>query len=223
MPPLPLRMGRKGGVDAFRSRFFGRAQRRGRHPRPWRCPVVAGFEVDLAQLGLGGKVHTESAAGQIKAGIAPQDGHAVALAVVQIDGILSPHLVHRAEKSPGQRRARLWVLRRTVVSVQAVSVCRNFWRRKCRTASTAQRTASRIPSTVSINIPSMSGSASSAAFWALAMTSSVETISVRSNGLGGKRVKSQWMNCRMPWNSQVTPCTTMLFKNSCSTGTIPPK
>ena len=38
----------------------------------------------------------------------------------------------------------------------------------------------------------------SAAFWALAMTSSVDTISVRSNGLGGKRVKSQRMNCRMP-------------------------
>ena len=70
--------------------------------------------------------------------------------------------------------------RRTVVSMQAVFVCRNFWRRKCRTASTAQRTASRIPSTVSIDIPSMSGSASSAAFWALAMTSSVETISVLS-------------------------------------------
>ena len=34
--------------------------------------VVAGFEVDLAQLGLGSKVHTESAAGQVKAGIAPQ-------------------------------------------------------------------------------------------------------------------------------------------------------
>ena len=63
--------------------------------------VVAGFEVDLAQLGLGGKVHTESAAGQVKAGIAPQDGHAVALTVVQIDGILPPHLVHRAEEEPG--------------------------------------------------------------------------------------------------------------------------
>ena len=58
-------------------------------------------EERISTSSLGGKVHTESAAGQVKAGIAPQDGHAVALAVVQIDGILPPHLVHRAEEAPG--------------------------------------------------------------------------------------------------------------------------